>query len=151
TPATIHLPDDDVRKEMIQIINSVWDTGLMVPMERLPSLISYTNQHYRTDCCLETVRHVKTTPVLFLWMTAAALLPYYIPNAKYAVSFYIPSRDHFHALDLSFVLARFMDKYIREGDYRRFKLISFAFTLEIDGTYGLLLFDKKLRKIFKKA
>jgi hypothetical protein len=44
-----------------------------------------------------------------------------------------------------------MDKYIRESNYARFNLISFAFKLEHDGTFGLLLFDKKLRSAFKKA
>lgn len=84
-------------------------------------------------------------------MTTAAVVPYYITDAEYAVAFYIPSDPPFQALDLSYVLSRFMDKYIRSSDYTRFNLIAISFQLEHNATYGLLLFDKGLRKTFRKA
>ncbi|KAJ7631287.1 hypothetical protein DFH06DRAFT_1479968 [Mycena polygramma] len=84
-------------------------------------------------------------------MTSASLIPYHISGAEFAVPFFIPSVSPFHAVDLSYVLSRFMDKHIRESNYTRFSLISFAFKLDAKGTYGLLLFDKKLAKSFHKA
>ncbi|KAJ6449546.1 hypothetical protein C8R45DRAFT_947320 [Mycena sanguinolenta] len=140
----------DILAQILDIINHVWDTGLMIGMQQLPALLS-PKQTYHMDCSLETVRHVKQTPVLFLWMTATALIPYYVPNAEYAVPFFIPGSFPFNVADLSYVLLRFMDKYIRKSNYTRFNLVSFPFKLEPEGTFGLLLFDKKLRKTFKKA
>ncbi|KAJ7756895.1 hypothetical protein DFH07DRAFT_715647, partial [Mycena maculata] len=137
--------------QILQILNSVWDTGLGVAMQDLLHCIRRNTQWYRNDYCLETVRHVKTTPVLFLWMTVMALVTYHVPDAAYAIGFHIPSVQQFHVLDLAYVLTRFMDRYIRAGNYNRFNIQSFSFKLDTDGTYGLLLFDRKLRTVFKRA
>jgi hypothetical protein len=109
------------------------------------------NNFYRTDRSLETVRHVKTARVLFMWMTATTIMTHFIHGAAYAVPFFIPARPPFQVLDLSYVLLHFMDKHIRDSNYTRFKLISFSFKMDSEGTYGLLLFDEKLRRAFKKA
>jgi hypothetical protein len=43
---------------------------------------------YRTGRCLEMIRHVKRTPVIFVWMkTSDLLLQFSGPNAVYAVTF----------------------------------------------------------------
>ncbi|KAJ7770124.1 hypothetical protein DFH07DRAFT_768680 [Mycena maculata] len=134
---SIQLVDNEAYNQILQILNSVWDTGLGVAILRcIP--------WYRNDYCLETIHHVKTTPVLFLWMTVTALVPYNVPDAAYAIGFHIPSVQQFHALDLAYVLARFMDRYIWAGNYNRFNIQSFSFKLDTDGTYGLLRFDRKL-------
>jgi hypothetical protein len=73
---------------------------------------------YRTDRCLETIRHAKRASVLFIWMKVSMLLlPFVIPDATYAVAFFLPATGPFQCLELSYVLLRFMDKYIRNGDY----------------------------------
>ncbi|KAJ7773750.1 hypothetical protein B0H14DRAFT_2965683 [Mycena olivaceomarginata] len=82
---------------------------------------------YRTDRCLETIRHAKRASVLFIWMKVSTLL--------------LPF--------LSYVLLRFMDKYIRSGDYNRFNLLSLSYKLGASGSFGVLIFDNKLRKAYK--
>ncbi|KAJ7862570.1 hypothetical protein B0H13DRAFT_1532807, partial [Mycena leptocephala] len=104
-----------------------------------------------TDRCLETIRHVKKTPVLFIWMKASIVLQFSFPNAVYAVAFFIPGTGPFQSLDLSYILLRFMDKYIRSGHYDRFNLVSLSYKLAPSGSFGILLFDNGLRTAFRRA
>jgi hypothetical protein len=107
---------------------------------------------YRTDRCLETIRHVKKAPVLFVWMKASdLLLQFSCPNAVYAVAFLVPASTPFQCLDLSYVLLRFMDRYIRSGNYNRFNLISLSYSLGPSGSFGVLLFDNRLRTAYHQA
>jgi hypothetical protein len=59
-----------------------------------------------------------------------------IAHAKYAVAFCIPSTSPFEILDLSYVLLRFMDRYIRAGDYTRFNLVSLSYKCAPGGSFG---------------
>jgi hypothetical protein len=38
--STTALISEDIRAQIVEIINSIWDVGLMVGMQKLPSLIS---------------------------------------------------------------------------------------------------------------
>ncbi|KAJ7847231.1 hypothetical protein B0H14DRAFT_2700102 [Mycena olivaceomarginata] len=89
---------------------------------------------YRTDRCLETIRHAKRASVLFIWMKVSTLRLPALSNV---------SSCH--------VLLRFMDKYIRSGDYNRFNLLSLSYKLGASGSFGVLIFDNKLRKAYKQA
>lgn len=84
-------------------------------------------------------------------MRASALLPRPIPNVSYAVAFFIPSATPFQVLDLSYVLLRFMDRYIRDGDYTRFNLLSLTYKLGPTGSLGVLLFDRHLRTAYRQT
>jgi hypothetical protein len=117
-------------------------------MHTLTLMQPSTHLDYRTDRCLETIRHVKATRVLFLWMQVSRLDLQHIPDAKYAVAFNIQSTRTFEALDLAYVLLRFMDKYIRDGDYDRFSLLGVHYKLGPLGSFGLLIFDHHLRSAY---
>ncbi|KAF7344241.1 hypothetical protein MVEN_01715300 [Mycena venus] len=152
SPHTINYASDHTRDQIIQVVNAVWDDGLYITFGVLPSIIiSSSSMNYRTDRCLETIRHVKTSPVLFLWMRAKDLNLPHILGAKYAVAFSIASTPGFEALDLSYVLLRFMDKYIREADCDRFKLLSLSYRLGPSATFGVLVFDRRLRSAYQQA
>ncbi|KAJ6548624.1 hypothetical protein B0H19DRAFT_191130 [Mycena capillaripes] len=148
---TISYSHDVTRQDICRIVNAVWDDGMFITFALLPSVLAPASNIYRTDRCLETIRHVKSTPVLFLWMRASRLQLEHIPNAIYAVAFSIPSTTPFEVLDLSYVLIRFMDKYIRAGDYSRFNLVSLAYKCGSGETFGILLFDRGLRTVYKNA
>ncbi|KAJ7937887.1 hypothetical protein B0H13DRAFT_1852185 [Mycena leptocephala] len=75
-----------------------------------------------------------------------ALIPYSLDDTAYAVAFFIPGHHTLQVMDLSYVLIRFMDKYIRASDYTRFNLLSFSFVLDAQGTFGILILDKKFRQ-----
>ncbi|KAJ7065931.1 hypothetical protein B0H15DRAFT_807665 [Mycena belliarum] len=152
TIATV-VSDEDYA-ESLTIINSVWDSGLYEALQNLPRLLIHTgNMHsfFRTDRSLEAVLHMKSIRVLFLYFTVPALIPYAVDDTAYAVAFFIPGHDSFQALYLSYLLIRFMDKYIRDSDYTRFNVLAFSFVLDHTGTYGIILLDKKFRRTYLKA
>ncbi|KAF7344343.1 ATP-dependent DNA helicase [Mycena sanguinolenta] len=150
-PDVVHT-DNETRERIIEIVNSTWDNGIGVGMRSLPSLIAPNSSVYRTDIRLETIRHAKSTPVLFVWMKAIDVISSHRPaNAQYAVAFFIPSEEPFHVADLAYMLLRFQDFHIRDCDYQRFKLVSLSYQLAPNGTYGILLYDKDLRRAFRKA
>jgi hypothetical protein len=78
-------------------------------------------------------------------------LPLIVPNAVYAVAFFVPASGAFQCLDTSYIFLRFMDRYIRSGDYRRFTLISLSYRLGPSGSFGLLIFDKHLRTAYTQV
>ncbi|KAJ7095527.1 hypothetical protein C8R44DRAFT_550074, partial [Mycena epipterygia] len=141
----------NTRTQILHIVNSVWDNGLFITFGLLPSVITPDSSVYRTDRCLKTIRHAKASQILFVWMKASALLTCSIPNAAYAVAFYVPSANPFQVLDFSYVLLRFMDKYIRSGNYDRFNLVSLSYKLGPFGTMGVLFFDGGLRTAYRNA
>ncbi|KAJ6625725.1 hypothetical protein B0H10DRAFT_1731519, partial [Mycena sp. CBHHK59/15] len=106
---------------------------------------------YRTDRSLATVRHVINTPILLIWMRAIDIIETNLKRSKYAVAFFIPSVDGFHIVDLAFLLLRFQDFYIRDCDYHRFDMTSLSYQIEPHGTFGLLLYDQRLRHAYHKA
>ncbi|KAJ7098074.1 hypothetical protein B0H15DRAFT_797690 [Mycena belliarum] len=145
---------DEDYADSLAIINSVWDSGLYEALRNLPRLLIHTgNLHnfFRTDRSLEAVLHMKSIRVLFLYFTVPALIPYAIDDTAYAVAFFIPGHDSFQTLHLSYLLIRFMDKYIRDSDYTRFNMLAFSFVLDHTGTYGIILLDKKFRRTYRKA
>ncbi|KAJ7926112.1 hypothetical protein B0H13DRAFT_2565807 [Mycena leptocephala] len=144
--------DNATRDQILNIVNVVWDNGLFTTFGVLPAIITPHSSIYRTDRCLETIRHAKKTPVLFVWMkTSDLLLQFSFPNAVYAVAFFVPGSAPFQCLDLSYVLLRFMDRYIRSGNYNRFNLVSLSYRLGPSGSFGVLLFDKRLRTAYHQA
>ncbi|KAJ7816335.1 hypothetical protein B0H13DRAFT_1474487, partial [Mycena leptocephala] len=107
---------------------------------------------YRTDCLLGTICHAMNIPILFIWMKAADIMLSNNPKyAWYAVGFFIPSDTPFQVMDLAFMLLRFQDLHIRDSDYQRFNLILLSYHISIDGTCGLLLYDKNLSHAYRKA
>lgn len=94
---------------------------------------------------------MKTVPVLFLYLTVPALMDYHIDDTAYAVAFFAPKRHSLEVMDLSYILIRFMDKFIRASDYSRFNLLSFSFTMDSEGTYGVLILDKNFRRAYRIA
>jgi hypothetical protein len=84
-------------------------------------------------------------------MKASDLVSRSISNATYAVAFSIPRSAPFQALDLSYMLICFMDKYIRSGDYTRFNLVSIVYKLGACGTVGVLFFDSRLHTAYRHA
>ncbi|KAJ7227563.1 hypothetical protein C8J57DRAFT_1585286 [Mycena rebaudengoi] len=158
---SLNLPDEgpdviyssiDTRKQIVSIVNSTWDTGIAVGMEVLPSTIAPNSTTYHTDTRLATIRHVKNTPILFVWMKVADARLFTTPkSAAYAVGFFIPSDAPFHVADLAFLLLRFQDFHIRDSDYERFNIVSLSYHIGIGGSYGLLLYDNNLRHAFRKA
>ncbi|KAJ7895746.1 hypothetical protein B0H13DRAFT_1520019, partial [Mycena leptocephala] len=105
---------------------------------------------YRTDRCLETIRHVKQTPVLFVWIKTSDLLQFSVPNAVHAVAFSYLAPHRSNA-STSYVLLRFMDRYICSGNYNRFNLISLSYRLGHSGSFCVLLFDNRLSTAYQKA
>jgi hypothetical protein len=69
----------------------------------------------------------------------------------YAVAFFTPGSAPFQCVDMSYILLRFMDKYIRSGNYNRFNLVSLSYKLGPSGTFGVLLFDERLRTAYHQA
>ncbi|KAF7344229.1 hypothetical protein MVEN_01713800 [Mycena venus] len=65
--------------------------------------------------------------------------------------FSIASTPGFEALGLSYVLLRFMNKYIREADYDRFKLFSLSYRLGPSAAFGVLVFDRRLHSAYQQA
>ncbi|KAJ7908024.1 hypothetical protein B0H13DRAFT_2331783 [Mycena leptocephala] len=107
----------DVRKNIISIVNSTWDTDIAAGMANLPSIIAPNSTVYRTGYTLATIRHAKNSPILFIWMKASdIMLPNGPKSARYAVAFFIPSEGPFHVADLAFMLLRFQDFHIRDCD-----------------------------------
>ncbi|KAJ7094936.1 hypothetical protein C8R44DRAFT_560139, partial [Mycena epipterygia] len=107
---------------------------------------------YLTDHRFATIRRVKNTRILFIWMQAMDIMKSNNPKfARYAVAFFISSESPFHVSDLAFMLLRFQDFHIRDCDYHRFQLISLSYHLALRGTYGLLLFDQNLCHAYRKA
>ncbi|KAJ7855213.1 hypothetical protein B0H13DRAFT_2358030 [Mycena leptocephala] len=126
------LSTPDVRKNIIAIVNSMWDTGIPDGMETLPSVIAPNSTVCRTD-------------------SADIMASNNPKSARYAVGFFILSDIPFHVTDLSFMLLRFQDFHIRDSDYYRFNLISLSYHIGVDGTYGLLLYDRNLVHAYCKA
>ncbi|KAJ7200396.1 hypothetical protein GGX14DRAFT_321368, partial [Mycena pura] len=150
-PDVIH-SSADTRDQILALVNSTWDTGIAIGMQNLPSIIAPGSTIYCTDAKLATVRHVKNTAVLFIWMKISDAQLFTVPkSARYAVAFFVPSEAPFHVADLAFLLLRFQDFYIRDSDYERFNLISLSYHLGVGGTHGLLLYDNNLCHAFKKA
>ncbi|KAJ7303751.1 hypothetical protein DFH08DRAFT_665690, partial [Mycena albidolilacea] len=140
------------RTQILNIVNAVWDDGLFITFGLLPHIIAPNSAVYRTDRCLETIRHAKKAPVLFIWMRVSdLLLQFSFPNAVYAVAFFTPGSAPFQCVDMSYILLRFMDKYIRSGNYNRFNLVSLSYKLGPSGTFGVLLFDERLRTAYHQA
>jgi hypothetical protein len=82
---------------------------------------------------------------------ASLLLQFSVPNAVYAVLFFVPASGPSQSLDLSCILFRFMDRYIRSGNYSRFNLVSLSYKLGPSGSFGVLLFDNGLRKAYMQV
>ncbi|KAK7027609.1 ATP-dependent DNA helicase [Favolaschia claudopus] len=142
----------EVRDEILAVVNSAWDTGIAVGMANLPALIAPGSTQYRLDSELLTIRHVKQTPILLIWMkTSQFNLHRKFKLARFAVAFYIPSIEPYHVVDLAYFLLRFQDFFIRDCDYVRFNLVCISYRLEIGGTFGLLLYDQNLASAFAKA
>ncbi|KAJ7848795.1 hypothetical protein B0H13DRAFT_1645398, partial [Mycena leptocephala] len=141
----------NTRSRILNIVNAAWDDGLFSTFGLLPTIITPDSVFYRTDRCLETIRHAKKAPVLFIWMKASALPVSFIPDAAYAVAFFVPGTGTFQSLDLSYILLRFMDKYIRSGNYIRFNLVSLSYKLGPSGSIGVLFFDRGLRAAYQQA
>ncbi|KAJ7051594.1 hypothetical protein C8F01DRAFT_1237057, partial [Mycena amicta] len=120
-PMVAHLPASK-RSEIIRIVNDTWDIGIEYGMRRIPRILAPGNVNYCTNITADTIRHAKDTPVDFVWLKSADVLPFRIKGAVFAVAFAIRSAPTFHLLDLSWLLLRFQDRYIREGDYNRFNL-----------------------------
>jgi hypothetical protein len=75
---------------------------------------------------------------------ASLLLQFSVPNAVYAVLFFVPASSPFHSLDLSYILLRFMNRYIHSGNYSHLNLVSLSYKLGPSGSFGILLFDNGL-------
>ncbi|KAJ7794544.1 hypothetical protein B0H13DRAFT_1675363, partial [Mycena leptocephala] len=88
---------------------------------------------------------------LFVWIKTSDLLQFSVPNAVYAVAFFVPGSAPFQCLNLSYVLLRFMDRYIRSGNYNRFNLISLSYRFGHSGSFCVLLFDNRLSTAYQKA
>ncbi|KAJ7277743.1 hypothetical protein C8J57DRAFT_1004921, partial [Mycena rebaudengoi] len=138
------------RDDILRIANSVWDDGLFITFGALLPRIAPDSLIYRSDRCLETIRHAKATPVLFVWCKAPRLLVNPIPGAAYAIAFFIPSVTPFQIVGLTYMVLRFMDKYIRDADYTRFKLVSISYKLGVHGSVGVLVCDHDLRTMYRK-
>ncbi|KAJ6465150.1 hypothetical protein C8R47DRAFT_1232046 [Mycena vitilis] len=137
---------EDTRIQILAIVNSVWDEGLFITFGQLPVLLAPDSTTHRTDRCLESIRHAKKVPVLFIWLEIGSLPPLLsLPNAEYAVAFFLPRVGTFQCLDLSWVVLRFMDEYIRIGNYTRFRLLSICYDISPSGTFGVLFFDNALK------
>ncbi|KAJ7027449.1 hypothetical protein C8F04DRAFT_1267020 [Mycena alexandri] len=150
--ADVVLSSADIRKNIISIINLVWDTGIAVGMQQLPNLIAPDSTIYCTDCGLSTIRHAKNTPVLFVWLKSMDIDFFSrFKSARYALAFFIPSESPFQVADLSFMLLRLQDFHIRDNDYHRFDLLSLCYELGPNGVYGLLLYDECFHPVFRKA
>ncbi|KAK7015774.1 hypothetical protein R3P38DRAFT_2543487, partial [Favolaschia claudopus] len=149
---TVVYADNHKAAQIVAILNAVWDDGLFITFGLLPGLITSQSDHYRTDRSLETIRHAKKAQVLFIWMTADSILgECSIPNAAYAVLFFVPGSDPFQSVDLSYILLKFLDKYIRDGDYNRFNIVSLSYQLASDGSFGVLFCDRRLRTVYQQA
>ncbi|KAJ7815090.1 hypothetical protein B0H14DRAFT_3476497 [Mycena olivaceomarginata] len=115
----------DTRKNIVSIVNSMWDTGIAAGME---TIIAPNSTVYCTDCRLATVHHAKNISILFIWMKAVDIISSNRPkSAWYVVGFFIASDSPFRVTDLAFVLLRFQDLHIRDCDYQRFNLISLSY------------------------
>jgi hypothetical protein len=79
------------------------------------------------------------------------LLQFSFPNAVYAVAFFTSGSTPFQCVDMSYILLRFMDKYIWGGNYNRFNLVSLSYKLGPSGTFDVLLFDERLRTAYHQA
>ncbi|KAJ7794547.1 hypothetical protein B0H13DRAFT_2393350 [Mycena leptocephala] len=55
-----------------------------------------TARHRRIAQCIGCIATIwaKTTPVLFLYMTVPALMPYHIDDNAYVVAFFMPGHDN---------------------------------------------------------
>ncbi|KAK7000719.1 hypothetical protein R3P38DRAFT_3218520 [Favolaschia claudopus] len=129
---------------ILTILNAVWDTGMFHAQKLLPNII------YLLDHTLPTIRRIKQARALFLFFTAPALIPYHVNDNAFAVAFFIEGSDPFQAVELSYVLVRFFDKYIRGSNYTRFNALKISFVLDNDGTYGILVLDPRFRPIYKR-
>ncbi|KAJ7900985.1 hypothetical protein B0H14DRAFT_2670407 [Mycena olivaceomarginata] len=130
---TVSYSTNNTRAQILNIVNAVWDDGLFITFGLLPNVIT-------------------RAPVLFIWMKAASLLlQFSVPNAVYAVLFFVPASSPFQSLDLSYILLRFMDRYIRSGNYSHFNLVSLSYKLGPSGSFGVLLFDNGLRNAYMRA
>ncbi|KAJ7805806.1 hypothetical protein B0H14DRAFT_2878001 [Mycena olivaceomarginata] len=149
---TVSYSTDNTRAQILNIVNAVWDDGLFITFGLLPNVITPNSDRYRTDRCLETIRHAKRAPVLFIWMKAASFASS-IFSTKCGIcrTFFVPASGPFQSLDLPYILLRFMDRYIRSENYSRFNLVSLSYKLGPSGSFGVLLFDNGLRNAYMQA
>ncbi|KAJ7062638.1 hypothetical protein C8F01DRAFT_1251448 [Mycena amicta] len=93
------------RIAIIDAVNRTWDDGISFAMHTIPPLIAVGTQVYFKEPTALALRHVKTTPVLFVWLKASEVITF-TSDAVFAVAFAIASSPKYHLLDLAWVLAR---------------------------------------------
>ncbi|KAJ6552783.1 hypothetical protein B0H19DRAFT_1263229 [Mycena capillaripes] len=60
----------DVRKNIVSIVDSMWDMGIAAGMELCPPSLCLPHRYV-----LATIRLAKNISILFIWMKAASIMP----------------------------------------------------------------------------
>ncbi|EDR08115.1 uncharacterized protein LACBIDRAFT_297816 [Laccaria bicolor S238N-H82] len=150
TPDIIVLPPS-ARHEIISTVNNVWDIGIAASLASLAALITPNTAIHRTDIQYDAVQNVTSSQPIFVWVETPFILQRHLYRSPFAVIFSVDCLPPFHSLTLAFLILRFMDIYIREGDYRRFQLLALTYCFTHTSVYGVLFFDHRLAFVFNMA
>ena len=107
---------------------------------------------YRTDNFIDGILQMRHTNAIFVWKDISQVFSDHcpFPNAAYAVSMFIPSIEPFHSLNFAWALLTFVNSHSSQS-HTRFCVVSLAFVLGPQGTYALILFDRKFRAAYVNA
>ncbi|PPR03747.1 hypothetical protein CVT26_005803 [Gymnopilus dilepis] len=90
----------------------------------------------------------------FIWLEKPGRLARSVremPAVKFGVTFSISCEAPFHSICLAYMLLRFCDENIRNGDYHIFKLESLCFRYAEHGIYGVMLFNRPFKWAVREA
>ncbi|KIJ96815.1 hypothetical protein K443DRAFT_134034 [Laccaria amethystina LaAM-08-1] len=139
------------RHEIISTVNNVWDVGIAASLASLAALITPNTTIHRTDIQYDAVQYVTSSQPIFVWVETPFILRRNLHRSPFAIIFSVDCLPPFHSLTLAFHILRFMDIYIREGDYRCFQLLALTYCFTHTSVYGVLFFDHRLAFVFNQA
>jgi hypothetical protein len=93
----------------------------------------------------------ESTCAIYLDESIGSASSIFLSRCSVRCCFFTPGSAPFQCVDMSYILLRFMDKYIRGGNYNCFNLVSLSYKLGPSGTFGVLLFDERLRTAYHQA
>lgn len=108
---------------------------------------------YSKELNQHSIKHIKeTAQYTFVWFKRPQFFGAAYPrDAEYAVAFTIITRPPYTALALAFLLLRFSETWVAEGEYRRFEMVDLCFHLKETVVYGVMFFNQDFADAYAKT
>ncbi|KAJ3532823.1 hypothetical protein NMY22_g7589 [Coprinellus aureogranulatus] len=132
------------RDNIIRVINTVWDIGLHNILRPFAKVLTPLSSVYSLELNQVNIDHVKMTArYCFVWLKRGECFHQPFPcNSKYGVFFTITTRRPHGSFALAFMLLRFSEAGVQDGNYRRFKLVDLCYQSTECAAYGIMFFDE---------